>query len=234
MSTPDRTAWPDHTNRRRRPTAEAYDQPAVRRDQTAREIGGHLLALYGWKIEREKGIFGHGGVALSLLRQKCAGKRISSRCQRLTPRSPSYPLAVSRVEDWRASFRVRWLIRRFRSGPQSGSRCRVSSPRSPNPACRFPAPGSPVGSCASHTDHRDKVGTGPVNRRSVAAARRPSCLLHRRRCVAEPVHASTTSNRSSSTPSLLHVTRSGLSAIKAGSWAEPLPQAFVLPASLRT
>ena len=62
-----------------------------------------------------------------------------------------------------------------------------------------------------------KVGTGPVNRRTVAAARRPSCLLHRRRCVAEPVHASTTSNRSRSTPSLLHVTRSGLSAIKAGS-----------------
>ena len=30
------------------------------------------------------------------------------------------------------------------------------------------------------------------------------------------------------------MTRSGLSAIKAGSWAEPLPQAFVLPASLRT
>ena len=37
------------------------DQPAVRRDQTARKIRGHLLALYGWKIEREKGIFGHGG-----------------------------------------------------------------------------------------------------------------------------------------------------------------------------
>ena len=43
-------------------------QPAVRRDRTAREIGGHLLALYGWQIEREKGIFGHGGVALSLPR----------------------------------------------------------------------------------------------------------------------------------------------------------------------
>ena len=36
-------------------------QPAVRRDRTAREIGGHLLALYGWKIEREKAIIGHGG-----------------------------------------------------------------------------------------------------------------------------------------------------------------------------
>ena len=37
------------------------DQPAVRRDQPAPEIGGHLLAFDGWKIEREKGIFGHGG-----------------------------------------------------------------------------------------------------------------------------------------------------------------------------
>ncbi len=33
-----------------------------------------------------------------------------------------------RVGGWRASFRVRWLVRRFRSGPQSGSLGRVSSP----------------------------------------------------------------------------------------------------------
>ena len=89
-------------------------------------------------------------------------------------------------------------------------------PRSPNPACRFPAPGSPAGSCASHTDHRDEVGAGPVTRHTVAAARRPSCLPHRRRCAAEPVHASTTSNRSGSTPSLLHVMRSELSALRRG------------------
>ena len=37
------------------------DQPAVRRDQPAAEIGGHLLAFDGWKIEREQGILGHGG-----------------------------------------------------------------------------------------------------------------------------------------------------------------------------
>ena len=37
------------------------DQPAVGRDQPALEIGGHLLASNGWKIEQEKGIFGHGG-----------------------------------------------------------------------------------------------------------------------------------------------------------------------------
>ena len=36
-------------------------QPDVRRDRPAGKIGGHLLALYGWKIEREGSIFGHGG-----------------------------------------------------------------------------------------------------------------------------------------------------------------------------
>ena len=56
-----------------------------------------------------------------------------------------------RVEGRRVTGRVRWLIRRFRAGPQSESRRHVSSPRSPNPAGRFPAPGSPVESCDSHT-----------------------------------------------------------------------------------
>ena len=56
-----------------------------------------------------------------------------------------------RVEERRVTGRVRWLIRRFRAGPQSESRRHVSSPRSPNPAGRFPAPGSPVESCGSHT-----------------------------------------------------------------------------------
>ena len=37
------------------------------------------------------------------------------------------------------------------TGPQSEAHRHVSSPRSPNPACRFPAPGSPVESCGSHT-----------------------------------------------------------------------------------
>ncbi len=47
--------------------------------------------------------------------------------------------AESRVEDWRVSFRVRWMFRRFRSGPQSGSLDHVSSPRSSNRTCGFPA-----------------------------------------------------------------------------------------------
>ncbi len=43
----------------------------------------------------------------------------------------------SRVGGWRASFRVRWLIRRFRSGPQSVSLGRVSSPPLIKPDVRF-------------------------------------------------------------------------------------------------
>ena len=37
-------------------------------------------------------------------------------------------LNEGRVGGWRADFRVRWLFRRFRSGPQSGSHGLVSSP----------------------------------------------------------------------------------------------------------
>ena len=48
------------------------NQAAVRGDQAAVEIGGHLLASDGWQIERENGIFGHGGVALSLPGKKDA------------------------------------------------------------------------------------------------------------------------------------------------------------------
>ena len=57
---------PDATRQRLGQAEPAFrlpqqDQPAIRRDQPAPEIGGHLLAAYGWKIEREKAIFGHGG-----------------------------------------------------------------------------------------------------------------------------------------------------------------------------
>ena len=61
--------------------------------------------------------------------------------------SPSQGVSYCRVEDWRASFRGRWLFRRLRSGPQSGSHGRVSSPRSSNRTCGFPAHGSRTRSC---------------------------------------------------------------------------------------
>ena len=52
-----------------------------------------------------------------------------------------------RVEGWRADVRVWWLFRRFRSGPQTGSRNHASSPCSSNRTCGFPASGSQSGSC---------------------------------------------------------------------------------------
>ena len=45
---------------------------------------------------------------------------------------------------------------RFCGGAQSGSHRSVSTPCSPNPACGFPAPGSPVGPCVSHTERRTR------------------------------------------------------------------------------
>ena len=114
----------------------------------------------------------------------------------------------SRVRGWRADIRVRWRFRHFRAGPQSGSHGHVSSPCSPNPACRFPAPGSPVGSCASHTDRREDSGRQVVglSRHHLRTRHgfRSAFPSHLRRA-AEPVYASTTSNLCGSTPSLLHV-----------------------------
>ena len=52
-----------------------------------------------------------------------------------------------RVGNWRAYGRVRWRFRCFRVGPQSGSHGHVSSPRSSNRACGFPAHGSRTRSC---------------------------------------------------------------------------------------
>ena len=80
-----RTGQGNATGRRR---AQQH-QPAVRRDRTAREIGGNLLALNGWKIEREKGIFGHGGRGAFVA---AAEVRLVTNflpdSQRLRPRSP--------------------------------------------------------------------------------------------------------------------------------------------------
>ena len=46
-------------------------------------------------------------------------------------------LSIGRVGGWRANFRVRWLFRRFRSGPQSVSLGRVSRPPLIKPDVRF-------------------------------------------------------------------------------------------------
>ncbi len=52
-----------------------------------------------------------------------------TRLPRTTAVSHSQRPLISRVEDWRANGRVRWLLHPFRSGPQSDSPGHVSSPR---------------------------------------------------------------------------------------------------------
>ncbi len=66
---------------------------------------------------------------------------------RMAHNRPRGDVNRGRVEGWRADRRVRWLFRRFRSGPQTGSRSHVSSPRSSNRMCGSPASGSQPGSC---------------------------------------------------------------------------------------
>ena len=90
--------------------------------------------------------FDQGGVAegewaLALLsRHPATARHVAAKLTR-------HFVSDSRVEDWRASLRVRWLFRRFRSGPQSGSHGHVSSPRSSNRTCGFPASGFRTRSC---------------------------------------------------------------------------------------
>ena len=68
-----------------------------------------------------------------------------------------------RVGGWRASFRVRWLVRRFRSGPQSGSHGRVSSPPLSEPGVRISRTGLSSGIMhLAHGPPERVVDAGPV------------------------------------------------------------------------
>ena len=122
----------------------------------------------------------------------------------------------------------RWLVRRFRFGPQSSSHGHGSSPRSPNPACGFPALGSPVGSCISHTEHQGDNGqevigffisdvgcgggTAPALRSPSLPAGRPACSRLDNPVIFERgLHPS-----SGSVPSLGHVMLPGFPAVVRG------------------
>ena len=72
----------------------------------------------------------------------------------------------------------------FAAGPQADSHGHVSSPRSPNPAGRFPAPGSPVESCGSHTGSRSRPTGGSREPWHLARTLAPTG-----RCVVRPVDA---------------------------------------------
>ena len=148
-----------------------------------------------------------------------------------------------RVGGWRADGRVRWHSRRFRSGPQSGSLGCVSSPRSPNPACRFPAPGSPAGSCTSHTgdegrDSKDGGGRTGVGRRSCTDSALPAAT---RSSAIKPVNALMNQIRAPARcaaalepPFTSACDASRLAGTMPGYQAEPLPAPVVLrhPSSL--
>ncbi len=71
--------------------------------------------------------------------------------------------STRRVGGWRASFRVRWLVRRFRSGPQSGSHSRVSSPPLSEPGVRISRTGLSSGIMhLAHGPPERVVGEEPV------------------------------------------------------------------------
>ena len=94
----------------------------------------------------------------------------------------------SRVEGRRVAGRgIGGSSGAFATGPQADSRGHVSSPRSPNPAGRFPAPGSPVESCDSHTGSRSRPADGSRERWHQART-----LALAGRCVVTPVDALTT------------------------------------------
>ena len=94
---------------------------------------------------------------------------------------------LGRVEDWRVDYRVRWLFRRFRFGPQSGSLITFPVPALRTGRAVFPHLGSPVGSCVSHTGPRSHPWTTPMGLAPV-----PYSIHVRSRSAARPVDALTT------------------------------------------
>ena len=82
--------------------------------------------------------------------------------------------------------------RRFRSGAQSDSHRSVSTPCPPNRTCGFPASGSPVGSCLSHTETpvRSRFQPSPVTRGTsgFACPRLPEAARLHPRCPSPTRH----------------------------------------------
>ena len=110
------------------------DQPAVRRDQPAREIGGHLLAACGWKIEREQGIFGHGG------RGALAVSGEIRLATNFYPISTGY--AMSAITSSRRAVESRTGAPALGSGGLSGA---FAPGLSPAPVAAFPVPAHQTG-----------------------------------------------------------------------------------------
>ena len=127
---------------------------------------------------------------------------------------------LGRVEGRRVDYRVRWLFRRFRFGPQSGSLITFPVPALRTGRAVFPHLGSPVGSCVSHTGPRSHPWTTPMGLAPV-----PYSIHVRSRSAARPIDALTTPS-SSDDPFTFACDASGVSG--------PLPgfQAFATPGTL--
>ena len=160
-----------------RPLSDEIDPPVksgvtLLRQTAGRSIGRRLSSVMV-------------SVALSWSRQKCAGQGMSKRFQRRTPRSLPNHHPVSRVGGWRASFRVRWFVRRFRAGPQSGSRGRVSRPPLTEPG--VPISGTGLSSGIMRLAHgppgqgRDRAGEPADRGRCTTAILPPASSPMRRR-----------------------------------------------------
>ena len=127
----------------------------------------------------------------------CSGYALRSRARPEAENpAPSCTLEKSatppgRVEDWRVDCRVRWLFRRFRFGPQSGSLITFPVPALRTGRAVFPHLGSPVGSCVSHTGPRSHPWTTPMGLAPV-----PYSIHVRSRSAARPVDALTTPSSS--------------------------------------
>ena len=118
---------------------------------------------------------------------------------------------------------------RFRGGAQSGSHRSVSTPCPPNRTCGFPASGSPVGSCRSHTERRFGVTPAvpvvcvpPASRSCTASpARCPSPT--RRRACSRP---GGTEPPFGPAPSLAHVMLRNSPPLRAGFIGDATPAGF--------
>ena len=105
---------------------------------------------------------------------------------RATASGPSFDTPLrGRVGGWRARFRVRWLFRCFRSGPQSGSLGRVSSPPLPEPG--VPISGTGLSSGIMRLAHgppgqgRGRAGDPALRGRCTTAILPPASSPMRRR-----------------------------------------------------
>ena len=117
------------------PCEELEEPPHCRRPR----VDGHLRVVCGRGVESTTGAVAVGGGG------SCSRRLSPMPVPHSSPWLRFQSPLVGRVESWRAAGRVRWLLRRFRTGPQSGSREHVSSSRLVKPS--MPISGTGLSCC---------------------------------------------------------------------------------------